>query len=181
VFPTIVVLVVVDTLVLDVLLLDMLVSRIIDDESTAAGVGAGVAIGSGAGVGCAAGVISPVDDSLRTDVPPIEPDDELLDPSFRTRVGATVPLLDPVYVRRVESCVVPMLPLVPGVVVERTVVSVVVGVVLPGVAWAAAAPALMVSAMALPMARVVMKRRVIPKFLRFAADLPSPGRAIVAG
>jgi hypothetical protein len=173
--PTIVVLVLV---VVDVLPLDMLESRIIGDESTGAGVGAGVAIGSGADVGagvcCGAGVgvTSPVADSLRTCMPPIEPDDELLDPSLRTRVGVVVPLLDPVYVRRVESCIVPVLPLVlgevvaPGIVVERTVVSVVVGVVLPGVLWAAAAPALIVSAMAVPMARVVMKRRVIPKFLR---------------
>ena len=170
-------------LVVVVLLLDVLESRIIDDESTGAGVGvgAGVAIGSGAGVGAGvglaigagevAGATTPLDDSLRTGVPLIEPDEE---PSLRTRVGAAVPL------RRVESCIVPMLPLVLGDVVERAVVSVVAGVVL-GVVWAAAAPALIVSAMALPMARVVIKRRVIPKFLQFAADLPGPGRAIVAG
>ena len=89
--------------VVDVLLLDMLESRIIDDESTGAGVGAGVAIGSGAGVGAGVaigagdvvGATSPLD-SLRTGVPLIEPDDELLEPSLRTRVGATEPLLDPV-------------------------------------------------------------------------------------
>jgi hypothetical protein len=88
----------------------------------------------------------------------------VLPPSFRTRVA-------PVELRRVESCIVLMLP---GDIVERidesvrTVVSVADGRVLLGVVvgvCAEAAPALIVRAMAAPMAREVVKRRVIPLIL----------------
>jgi hypothetical protein len=84
---------------------------------------------------------------------------------LRTRDGVVVPLDVEVRVeRRVESCIVPIVPLRIPVESRMVVSREVVGV------CAAAAPALMVRAMAAPIARVVMNRIVITSILQDAAE-----------
>jgi hypothetical protein len=95
---------------------------------------------------------------------------------LRTRAGLPIEPVDVEVLveRRVVSCIV--VPIVPlrmvvesRIVVSREVVGVCVGLDGAGVC-AAAAPALMVRAIAAPMARVVMNRIVITSILQIAAE-----------